>query len=295
LILRRSQLALVLLAFCAGLLALAPVAGAADRGVIAFQAFRGGERLIGTVPAEGGPVKWLGSGLQPSISANGQKIAFVRNTKTGLEIFVMDADGDNVRQVTSDEDVTNTEPGISPDGKRIAYVGDRDGMADARSKIFVVDADGSDQRQLTSGTKLDYEPSFSPDGKRIAFIRGPGFTVLMTMNDKGGDVTALTQPQGPFTTPRAPSYSPDGKRIVFQAFAKGNRIFAVDAADGGDRVQLTGGDSQGLEPAYSPNGASIVFRRGDDLFTMDDDGSGVEQLPASDKPGTAYIRPSWGR
>ena len=130
---------------------------------------------------------------------------------------------------------------------------------------------------------------------RTAFIRGPGEVRLMTISADGKDLTALTKPQDPFSGPASPSYSPNGKRILFGAFAKGNRIFAFDAADGSDRVQLTNGDSQGVEPAYSPDGGSIVFRRGANLFAMDSDGSGVKQLTDLGGGEGTYIHPSWGR
>jgi len=292
---RRSHLVLPALVLCAALLVAVPAAIAADAGLIAFQGNRGGDKSIFTVGPDGSGTKRLEPGLQPAISRDGKTIAFVKGVNNGAEIFTMSADGGDVRQVTNNSS-TDSEPAFSPNGKQIVFVGDRRNSAAAGepSHIFIVDVDGSNQRQLTKGqSSVDSEPSFSPDGRRIAFIRGPGEARLVTMTSGGDDLTTLTKHSDPFSGPSSPGYSPNGNRILFGAFDRGNRIYSFDAADGKNLVQLTKGDSEGLEPAYSPDASSIVFRRGTDLFTMDADGSGPSQL--TNPSGGSDIHPSWGR
>ena len=81
-----------------------------------------------------------------------------RNGKVS-HIYVMDADGQNQMQLTHDF-VHKRLPSWSPDGKRIAYVGDH--------VIWVVDSDGENQRQLTKIVP-DEHPTWSPDSESIAF------------------------------------------------------------------------------------------------------------------------------
>jgi TolB protein len=98
---------------------------AVDNGTIAFQGFRRGgdaEISVFTMAADGTDVKRLVTGEQPLISGDGKKIAFVRETGANRqyrEVFVMDSDGTNVRQLTNDKSL-DSRPTFSPDGKEVA-------------------------------------------------------------------------------------------------------------------------------------------------------------------------------
>ena len=85
-----------------------------------------------------------------------------------LEIYVMDADGSNKVQVTSNG-AANFAPFFTPDGKRLLFasnVGDPKGR---NFDIYLVNLDGSGMEQVTRCTSFDSFPMFSYDGKRLAF------------------------------------------------------------------------------------------------------------------------------
>jgi TolB protein len=90
------------------------------------------------------------------------------------EVFLLDADGGNPRNLTNDPGSYDGWPVWSPDGRRIAFAGGPPGGSPHR--IQVMDADGGNRSALTGaaapgGFVYDTQPCFSPDGRRLAFTR----------------------------------------------------------------------------------------------------------------------------
>ncbi|MDF2772023.1 MAG: hypothetical protein K0S86_1517, partial [Geminicoccaceae bacterium] len=127
------------------------------------------------------------------------------------DIWVMNADGSNARNLTADlsKDVSRGEPAWSPDGQWIAFSQSRATAGPGRGSIWIMRADGTSKRQVTlhPGNGFDLHPSWSPDGQRIAFQRG-GIAIVTVAT---GAVTYLGLP-GTSTTP---TWSPDGRHIAF--------------------------------------------------------------------------------
>ena len=120
---------------------------------------------------------------------SGDLIAFTSDRDGDYEIFVMNADGSEVRQLTDNDDDDGL-PAWSPDGKRIAFTSDRGD----KFEIFVMNSDGTEVRQLTDNDDSDWSPSWSPDGKRIAFTSDRyGDWEIFVMNADGSNVVSLGQ------------------------------------------------------------------------------------------------------
>jgi len=91
------------------------------------------------------------------------RIVYHSQTETS-EICIADADGSDMRKLTNN-DAEDWHPEVSPDGKQIAFISNRDG----NQEIYTMNLDGSNQKRLTHNEVDDWYPSWSPDGLRIIF------------------------------------------------------------------------------------------------------------------------------
>jgi Tol biopolymer transport system component len=232
----------------------------------------------------------------PNWSADGRKILFMSARETpgnpappgapepDFEIFVMNADGSNQRQITFNE-LDDEDPAWSPNGKRIVFW--RNLKAPSRGEfdldILTMKADGSAERNLTKTPGVaEFQPSWSPNGSKIAFARAPdsdSASDIYTMSPDGSNERQLTS--GGLNN-EFPNWSPDGTRIVFNGFRddpldENYEVYTMGAG-GGDVTRLTFEPAAGdFVPAWSPNGRRIVFASSRDgavdIFTMRADGS----------------------
>ena len=91
----------------------------------------------------------------PAWSPGGEKIAFASTRDGNKEIYVMDADGEHPRRLTSNK-LVDDYPAWSPDGEKITFVSRRDG----NFEIYVVRAVGGKQTRLTDNPATDSEPNW---------------------------------------------------------------------------------------------------------------------------------------
>jgi len=190
-------------------------------------------------------------------SPDGEQIVFTSNRDgsdlgwDGWELYLMAADGSNVRRLTQRLG-SDGAPTWSPDGTKIAFtrhpVGDQEGRGD----IYVIQPDGTNLQRLTRDARAG-RPSWSPDGKRIAFMStrsnrkqaydGEEFEIYV-MDADGTNIQRLTHRPG---ADGHPDWSPDGSEIVFNFLGEGNTgtgeehgIYVI-GADGTNLRQLTAG------------------------------------------------------
>ena len=240
--------------------------------------------------------------LMVAVDAQAQ-IAFMSHRDGNWEIYVMDVDGGNPRNLTNNPD-DDQYPTWSPDGTRIAFVFDKKNR-DWNRQIYVMDADGSNQRNLSKNGFDEWGPSWSPDGKRIAFVsnrKGPFDMEIYVMDADGGNQRNLSNNPDYDTHP---SWSPDGKRIAFISDRKGDfenfDIYVMDA-DGGNQRRRTKNLHDDRAPSWSPDGERIVFSARRDghmadkwgltyeIYVMDADGGNEQRLTEN---GVYEGQPSW--
>ncbi|MDR4473232.1 MAG: hypothetical protein MRJ92_11490, partial [Nitrospira sp.] len=103
-----------------------------------------------------------GGDLSPSWSPTGRELAFTSDRGGAPQIFVMSADGSNVRRLTYEGDY-NAAPAWSPRGNWIAYVCR---TAQRLYKVCIVSPDGQKRVQVTTGPGIDDSPSWSDADRR---------------------------------------------------------------------------------------------------------------------------------
>jgi Tol biopolymer transport system component len=152
----------------------------------------------------------------------------------------------------------DTEPDVSPDGKRLAFTSYLEG-ADF-PQIWTANSDGTLPTQIRNGKS----PNWSPDGLHIAFVAADnsGHDKIWIMGEDGSNPTQVTSGD---STDNYPVWTPDGKRIIYasdQALNEaGQRNFDIWImnSDGTQNTQLTVNGSYDTRPAVSRDGKYVYF------------------------------------
>ena len=287
--LRRFLLSLGLCGFLGALLA----APAADQAKILFPCKRSGSSYeICLMDADGGDAQKLTDSKVfntfPAWSPDGKTIAFCRYEEgQPSSIWVMDADGTNVKQLTRGPD---RAPAWSPDGNLIAFC--RNG------EIHVMEPDGANQVNLTKNETFDADVAWSPDSKKLAFSSsrsGEGFKIYV-MDADGENVNEITK-AGNLLGFAYPAWSPDGKKIVYADQDENNLEIFVCDPDGDNVKQLTKLGGKNTYAAWSPDGKQIMFRRLENevagaLYVMNADG-GNQKAVLKLEDTIEGCRPAW--
>jgi TolB protein len=233
--------------------------------------------------------------VSTSIAQNADTSIVFMSQRSGVaEIYRMNPDGKQIRQLTEEPQYAN-QPAWSPDGQQITFMALRGPLW--RGEIYVMNADGTNPINLTQSLdRPDSKPSWSPDGKQIVFTAAPFFNWdIWVMAAGGGRPRKLTNRQALHHGQNAdPDWSPDGKQIVFSSDRNGNFDIYVMEADGTNPVNLTNHLAIDLDPDWSPDGKQIAFTsdrdENVDIYVMDADGANPIRLTnaaAKDR------RPAW--
>ena len=195
------------------------------------------------------------------------------------DIYTVDIEGGTAKALTQDF-AWNLHPAVSPDGSRVAFVSDRDGL----TNVWTMKIDGTDLKQISKERKnIMHSPKWSPDGEYIVAHKGimsrrsiPAGEMWLYHKTGGSGIQVRKRRNGPADQKNMadPAFSPDGRYLYFtQDITPGrtfsyNRdpltsIFAIPRYDlkEGREERFISGMGGAIVPTPSPDGKRIAFVR----------------------------------
>jgi TolB protein len=235
-------------------------------------------RLTHTGSSEGSPV-W---------SPDGSRIAFCSDRTGSWNLFTMDGDGQDVRQVTHADPSWPAGLSWAPDGRHIVFSSQRKGDEHA---LYIIGAGGSRERLLLDdpGTDLS-SPAWSPAGDQILFTSGTGqeFSKIEAVRPDGTGRRLLAS-HGQLNYLQ-PAWSPDASTIAFVSMGDTRRVGGIGpdillmTAHGCDMRPISRLPTPGAAPSWSPDGRHIAFHahsycedRDFQVYIMNLDGTGISR------------------
>jgi TolB protein len=187
-------------------------------------------------------------------SLSGTKIYYVSDRTGNKEIWSMDYDGSNQKQLTQYKSTSNM-PAVSPDGKMFA---------------FTTYAGGNPQIRIHSvetGRRLPFynpvssvveTPEFTPDGKQMLFAAAiNGWVQLCISGLDGGNFRRISNVRAIEVSPKV--NPKNGSQMLFISGRSGGQQLWMSTIEGTDLQRLTSGEGDVSNPSWSPNGQMIAF------------------------------------
>lgn len=211
--------------------------GANERGLLHV----GGQQPIGLV--------W---------SPDGTKLAFHNKIGDNVDIYVVGADGKNLKRLT-DHEAEDSNPDWHPSGQKLAFQSMRDG----NFEIYTMTAAGQVIDNLTNDPGNDITPAWSADARKIAFSGKRGKTLgdVFVMDSDGANPQNITNTRSKDLDPR---WAPDGRQFLFTTERNGaGDIFLMDI-NGENQRQINFEPNPGFvgidgAPVWSPDGGEVAY------------------------------------
>lgn len=268
---------------------------------------------IYTMPIEGGTPTRIAEGLayehQPRFSPDGKRIAFVSDRAGGDNIWLMNRDGSDKRQISKEDFRLLNQPSWSPDGQFIvAKKHFTTGRSLGTGEVWMYHVSGGAGVPLVKKPNERHqkelgEPIFAVDGKSVFYTRnvtpGPIFEYAQDSNTDLFHIERYSLEDGEVSTAASgaggavrPTPSPDGKRLAFvRREGMQSKLYVKDLVSGAEKKVYDALDQDvqetwavtGVYPnmAWTPDSRDIVFWAGGKLRRVDSAGGDARVIPFS--------------
>ncbi len=227
---------------------------------------------------------WSPDGKEIACSTVSPRRPDVREVMSS-QIFAIDVES-GARRLLSGKMLDAVQPSWSPDGRRIAFWGVREGARD----IFTVSRDGGEVAALTADEALDWSAAWAPDGKYVYFSsdRGGAMNIWrVPVSAASGKPTGEPEPVNvPSAYATGISFSHDGKRMAYMNCLRSSNLYragfdAAREATSTPPAPVTQGVKETLYPSISRDGAWIAFTLmglNEDIVAVRPDGSQMRRI-----------------
>jgi Tol biopolymer transport system component/DNA-binding winged helix-turn-helix (wHTH) protein len=186
----------------------------------------------------------------PNLSPNGKRVAFESDRTGWGEVWIADADGHNLQQVTRFGSLTGT-PRWSPDSRYLAL----DSRAEGKANIYVYDTMGGAMRKVNTSTEANSLPSWSTDGRFLFYASGEDIDAasIWRVPVEGGAATKIVA-NGDLPIP-----SPDGTHLFFRRLQIGSIDIMRVGLDGSDLQTVAVLPEADSSVAWWPSGGGLYI------------------------------------
>jgi TolB protein len=184
----------------------------------------------------------------------GSKIYFVSNRSGHKEVWVMEPDGSNQKQLTHFNSIS-IEPALTPDGTKIAFTS----FARGNPAIFILSTDSGRRLPFYNQVaSMNATPDFSPDGKQILYSStASGWAQIYVANIDGSNLRRISSTRALEVEPKVNPKT--GAEMAFVSGRSGPQQIYRMNMDGTDVQRLSNGEGEASNPAWHPNGQVIAF------------------------------------
>lgn len=216
------------------------------------------------------------------LPAKAGRLAFMSNRNgPNFEIYVMDRDGGNVTQLTSESGGNNLLPVWSGPAKAFVYLAEQ---ADGTLALFRMEGNGNDPHAISGDLAVDPAPvAWSPTGQWVGFGAGRETNPeVYAVSAEGDQVVNLSNhPAEDIFS----GWSPDGTQVLFMSDRDTNLVIYRADVSGGEPQAITDPAYNSGRPSWSPDGSKIAFMSNQDgdveLYTLDTQTDALTRLTES--------------